>query len=474
MAEIQEKELIVIGGGPGGYTAAFTAAAKGIKTTILEESSKLGGTCLNVGCIPSKALLHAAKLITDAEEAKKFGLIFAPPQIDLTKLREAEFGIVRMMNGGLAQNAKSRGVEVIGSRGVFVDPQTVQLADGAQLRFKHCILATGSSPAVHDSLRLNSPRWMDSTIALKLEEVPKKLLVIGGGYIGLELGYVYAALGSEVTVVEMLDRILIAADPDLVEPLEKRLRKLFRGEFYLGTKVVKLEDTGKVIRVTFEGPKAPKDPVEFDRVLVATGRRANTDGLGLDKAGVQLVEKSRFIKVDESRRTTNPRIYAIGDITGEPMLAHKASYEAKVAVGAIAGEGTVMDVRGIPAVIFTDPEIAWCGITEEEAKRQGRKVKVLKFPWVFSGRATTHHRNEGITKLLIDPDSDRVLGVGIVGVEAGEMIAEAMLALEMGATSRDLELTIHAHPTLAETLMEAAEEAHEGSTHLPRKAAAKT
>jgi dihydrolipoamide dehydrogenase len=466
MPEIIENELIIIGGGPGGYAAAFLAADKGMKVTLIDAAERPGGTCLFVGCIPSKALLHAAKLVTDARDAAHVGIHFDPPKIDVNGVRGHWQKVVDSLSKNLLELCKRRKVEFVRSRAVFVDSQTVQLSDGSQRRFQHCILATGSIPALPGALGLKSPRVMDSTAALKLEDVPTSLLVVGGGYIGLELGYVYAALGSKVTVVEMTDGLLPGVDRDLVLPLQKRLEKLFE-KIHLGTKVVNLEDTGKGVHATLEGEEVADKQPTFDRVLVAAGRKPNSAELGLEKTKVQLDPRG-FVLVDDKRRTTDERIYAIGDVAGEPMLAHKASHEGKVAVDAIAGEAAAYDYRAIPAVVFTDPEIAWCGLTEGDAKKQGREVKVARFPWGASGRAATLGRQEGLTKLIVDPETDIVLGVGIVGTEAGEMISEGCLAVEMGATASDLTLTMHPHPTLSETVGEAAESLHGKATHLYR------
>jgi dihydrolipoamide dehydrogenase len=469
MAEVIDTQLVVLGAGPGGYAAAFLAADKGMKVTLIDAAERPGGTCLHVGCIPSKAVLHAAKLITDAREAAHVGVKFAPPEIDVAGVRGHWVKVVDKLSRNLVGLCKARKVDYVSGRGQFVDGQTVQVDGGARYRFRNCVIATGSVPTRPPALNLPTPRVMDSTGALRLEDVPPRLLVVGGGYIGLEMGYVYAALGSKVVVVEMTDGLLPGVDRDLVAPLHKRLETLF-DKIYLNTKVAKLEEATQGVRATLEGEKvAEKEPV-FERVLVAVGRRPSSQNLGLDKAGVA-VDGKGFITVDERRRTTALHIYAIGDVAGEPMLAHKASYEGKVAVEVMAGEPAVYDVRAVPAVVFTDPEVAWCGLTETEARRQNREVKVLKFPWIGSGRAMTLGRTEGLTKLLVDPETERVLGVGIVGVEAGEMLGEAMLAIEMAASARDVALTMHAHPTLTETVGEAAEALYGLSAHQlpPRK-----
>jgi dihydrolipoamide dehydrogenase len=463
-----ETDLAIIGAGPGGYAAAFLAADKGMKVTLIDAGTKPGGTCLHVGCIPSKALLHTAKLITDTRDADHLGLHFEPPKVNIDGVRGYWQKVVGTLSSNLLTMCKARKVDFVHARAKFADSQTLQLDDGRQLRFKHCILATGSVPVKPPMLALDSPRVMDSTGALRLEELPKKLLVIGGGYIGLELGYVYAALGSEVTVVELTPSLLPGVDSDLVQPLQKRLKGLFHA-IYLNTKVVRLSEVDKGIKVTLEGEDVQdKEPI-FDRVLIAVGRRPNSRDLGLENTKVQLDEKG-FVKVDGQRRTADPGIYAIGDIAGEPMLAHKATAEGKIAVEAIAGEPAAYDFRAIPAVVFTDPEIAWCGLTQTDAKKQGREVHVVRFPWAASGRAATLGRTEGVTKLVVDPESDVVLGVGICGVDAGELIGEGVLAVEMAATARDLAMSMHPHPTLTETMMESAELEHGSATHFMKPA----
>src|SRR5947207_980453 len=466
MPDATESDLVVLGAGPGGYAAAFLAADKGMKVTLIDAAEKPGGTCLHVGCIPSKAILHAAKLITDVRDGEQWGIHFAKPKIDLPALRNQGNKIVDTLAKNLLELCKRRKVEVVRARAVFGDSQTLELDDGSRRRFQHCIIAVGSSPTTPGSLKLDSPRVMDSTAALRLEEVPATLLVVGGGYIGLELGYVYAALGSKVTVVEMTDGLLPGVDRDLVRPLQTRLESLFQ-KIHLGTKVAKLAEAGKAIRVSMERSEVSAKELTFDRVLVAVGRRPNTGGLRLEKTEVQLDEKG-FIRINEQRRTTDERIFAIGDVAGEPMLAHKATHEGKVAVEAIAGEPAAFDPQAIPAVVFTDPEIAWCGLTETEARRDKREVKVARFPWLASGRAATLARTEGLIKLMLDSETDRVLGVGIVIAGACELIGEGVLAVEMAASARDLALIIHPHPTLTETLGEAAETIYGTATHLLR------
>jgi dihydrolipoamide dehydrogenase len=473
MAEVREVQLLVIGGGPGGYPAALHAADHGAQTLLVDEDPKLGGVCLNRGCIPSKALLHVAKLVREAHEAADWGLTFGEPKVDLSKLRDfVQQKVVGKLTGGVGQLTRGRGVEVLRGRATFEDANTVKV-DGekpARVRFKNCVIATGSLPAVPKVFQLGDDRIMDSTGALLIPDIPPRLLVIGGGYIGLEIGSVYAALGSKVTVVEFLDGILPMADRDLVAPLEKKLRKEFEA-IYVNTKVAALKPTKEGIVATLEGKDVPGSAT-FDRVLVSVGRRPNSANLGLEKAGLKTDERG-YIPVDKQRRTQVPHIFAIGDVAGEPMLAHKATAEARVAVETILGEPAEWSPRAIPAVIFTDPEIAWAGLTETDAQKQNVQVEVLKFPWAASGRAVTLARTEGLTKMLVEPQSKRVLGVGIVGVGAGEMIAEGVLAVEMGAVARDVMESIHPHPTLTESVMEAAELAYGAATHLakPRRVA---
>jgi dihydrolipoamide dehydrogenase len=466
MADNAETELLVLGAGPGGYAAAFLAADKGMKVTMIDAAERPGGACLHVGCIPSKALLHAAKLITDARDGSAMGIHFQDPKVDLDALRRYTSRIVDTLAKNLLELCKRRKVDFVSARAKFVDSHTVELDDGSRRRFRHCILAVGSSPTQVSALKLTSPKVFDSTGALRLQDVPGSLLVVGGGYIGLEMGYVYAALGSRVTVVEMTGTLLPGVDPDLVRPLHGRLAKLFH-KIYVNTKVTKLTEYGKGIRASFEGDEVEEKEPTFDRVLVAVGRKPNSANLGLENTRAQLDDKG-FLKVDEQRRTNDEAIFAIGDIAGEPMLAHKASHEGKIAVEAIAGEPSAFDNRAVPAVVFTDPEVAWCGLTESEAKKSKREVKVARFPWAASGRAATLDRQEGLTKLILDPEADRLLGVGIVGAGAGELISEAVLAIEMAASARDLALIIHPHPTLSETIGEAAESIFGTATHLYR------
>ncbi|MGH7276667.1 MAG: dihydrolipoyl dehydrogenase [Candidatus Rokuibacteriota bacterium] len=435
-----EVDVAVVGGGPGGYTAAFRCAELGLEAVVVDAAKRLGGACLYEGCIPSKALLHVAAVLGEAERAKEFGVDFGAPRIGLDALRKWKSErVVGKLSRGLASVAKTKGIEVIGGKAVFEDSRSLRVEGDApqKIRFKHAIVATGSLPSPLPGVTLASERVMDSTAALELAEVPERLLVIGGGYIGLELGQVYAALGSKVTLVEMTDGLLPGVDPDLVQPLARRCEKLF-SEIRLNTKV------------------APEDLVAFDRVLVAVGRRPVSTGLGLETTHVR-PDARGFVPVDAQCRTADPALYAVGDVTGEPMLAHRAMRQGVVAAEAIAGRPAAFDNTVVPAVVFTDPEIAWCGLTETQAQRDGRAVKVAKFQWAASGRAATLGRSDGLTKLLAEPDSGRVLGVGIVGPGAGELIAEGALAVECALTVEDLATTIHTHPTLSETLMEAAE-----------------
>jgi dihydrolipoamide dehydrogenase len=459
MADNTNLQLAVVGGGPGGYAAAFLAADLGLKVTLIDPEVNPGGVCLYRGCIPSKALLHVAKLIEESHQAKNWGIEFSDPKIDLAKLRGWKESVVKRLTGGLGQLSKQRSVKYIQGRAGFENSNTLRItkADGSgeSLRFDRILLATGSRPAVIPALKIDSPRMMDSTGALDLKDIPKTLLVVGGGYIGLELGSVYAALGTKVTVVEMLSGLLPGADRDLVLPLHKRLEKAFDG-ILLNTTVKSLKEESGGIRATFDGADVKEREKVFEKVLVSVGRKPNSEIPGLDKTRVK-VGPTGFIQINKQLQTDDPSIYAIGDVVGEPMLAHKASHEGRTAVEAIAGRKVAFEPHAIPAVVFTDPEIAWAGLTETQAKESGREIAVAKFPWGASGRAITLDRPEGMTKLILDPKTERVLGVGIVGVGAGELIAEGVLAIEMAALAGDLELTIHPHPTLSETVMEAAE-----------------
>jgi dihydrolipoamide dehydrogenase len=459
MTETSNLHIAVVGGGPGGYAAAFLASDLGMKVTLIDPEANPGGVCLYRGCIPSKALLHVAKLIDESRHAKNWGIEYGDPKIDLARLRSWKEGVVKKLTGGLGVLSKQRKVEYIQGRAAFENSNTLRISrtsGGDQSSsFDRIILATGSRPAIIPSLNLDSPRVLDSTSALDLSEVPGTLLVVGGGYIGLELGTVYAALGSKVSVVEMLPGLLPGADRDLVLPLHKRIEKSF-DSILLNTTVAAMKEESNGIRVTFDGPEVKEREKVFDKVLVSVGRKPNSEIPGLDKTQVHVGARG-FIQVNKQLQTSDPAIYAIGDVVGEPMLAHKASHEGRTAVEAIAGHKVAFEPAAIPAVVFTDPEIAWCGLTETQAQKGNREIKVARFPWAASGRAMTVDRTEGMTKLILDPQTERVLGVGIVGAGAGELIAEGVLAVEMAALAKDLALTIHPHPTLSETVMQAAE-----------------
>ncbi len=455
--------LVVIGGGPGGYAAAFLAADLGIEVTLVETESRLGGTCLLRGCIPSKALLHVAKVVSEADElGQDWGVSFGSPQVSLEKLRARKEKVISTLSAGLGQLAKRRKVTVINAHARFENSQTIVL-DGnhesipadRKLTFDHCIIATGSLPAMPAAFNIGSERIFDSTGALELRDIPGELLVIGGGYIGLEMGSVYAGIGSKVSVVELADGLLMGADRDLVKPLEKRLRKLFEDRIFLNTKVGSLGLRGEKVEVAFEGPGEFGTKL-FDAVLVSVGRRPRTDQLGIENTLCKLDPRG-FINHDNQLRTDDPKIFVIGDSAGEPMLAHKATHEGRLAVEVIHGKNVVFEKRAIPAVVFTDPEIAWAGITEEEAKKVGRTITVATYPWAASGRAQALGRTEGLTKWIIDPETECVIGCGMVGPGAGELIGEAALAIEMSCEVRDITETVHAHPTLSETLMNAGE-----------------
>ena len=541
MTETSNMHIAVIGAGPGGYAAAFLAADLGLKVTLIDPELNPGGVCLYRGCIPSKALLHVAKLIGESQHAKNWGVEFGEPRIDVARLRSWKEDVVKKLTGGLGVLSKQRKVEYVQGRASFENSNTLRVArpnvlneakytqgelsprdlrvdtfpqsgssvrvthaptntvvisqdeesqsgnrekamrmlrsrlyemelqkhgGGELLSFDRIILATGSRPAIIPALKLDTPRVMDSTAALDLAEVPKTLLVIGGGYIGLELGTVYAALGCKVSVVEMLPGLLPGADRDLVLPLHKRMEKSLES-ILLNTTVASVKEETSGIRVTFDGPEVKERERVFDKVLVSVGRKPNSEIPGLEKTQARVGPRG-FIQVNKQLQTDDPVIYAIGDVAGEPMLAHKASHEGRTAVEAIAGHKVAFEPSAIPAVVFTDPEIAWCGLTETEAQKQNREFKVAKFPWAASGRAMTLDRTEGMTKLIVDPESERVLGVGIVGAGAGELIAEGVLAIEMGALAKDVALTIHPHPTLSETVMESAEVFYGTSTDIYR------
>jgi dihydrolipoamide dehydrogenase len=451
---VREVDVAVIGGGPGGYSAAFRCAELGLEAVIVDADKRLGGACLFEGCIPSKALLHVAAVLSEAERAKEFGVDFGEPRISLDPLRKWKSErVVGKLARGLASVARGKSVDVVGGRAVFEDSRSLRVEgdEPQKIRFKHAIVATGSAPSPLPGVDLKSDRLMDSTAALEIPDIPARLLVIGGGYIGLELGQVYAALGSEVTMVEMLDGLLPGADRDLVQHLARRCERMFKA-IRLSTRVSGLRETGGAVEARLgEGETAT-----FDRVLVAVGRRPRTAGLGLEAPRARPGERG-FVEIDERCRTADPHVWAVGDVPGEPMLAHRAMRQGKVAAEAIAGRPAAFDNVVVPAVVFTDPEVAWCGLSERDAQAAGRTVKVAKFQWAASGRAATLGRADGLTKLVVDPETGRVLGVGIVGPGAGELIAEGALAVETAMLAEDLALTIHTHPTLSETLMEAAE-----------------
>jgi dihydrolipoamide dehydrogenase len=460
-----KTQIVVVGAGPGGYAAAFYAADLGMKVILVEREKRLGGVCLNRGCIPSKALLYATHQITGAHDSAQRGITFAPPAVDLPKLRAWKESILEKLGGGVATLAKMRGVQVIQGRGYFEGSQTlrVETDQGQQfIEFEKAILAVGSLAAMPKVFDLGNPRIMTSTGALDVEDIPETLLVVGGGYIGMELGTVYAALGSQTVLVEALDNILAGADPDLARPVVMNAKKMFK-EIRLKARVTKMATAGKQIKVEMEHNGQQVSEL-YDRVLVAVGRVPNSADLGLENTRAKLDDKG-FVKVNHHQQTDDPNIYAIGDIAGGILLAHKAHKEARIAVENINGEDVTFENIVIPAVVFTDPELAWCGLTEAEAKEKGVKYEVSKFPWAASGRALSFDRTDGLTKMLIDPESDRVLGVGICGAGAGELIAEAVLAMEMGATAEDIALTVHPHPTLSETLMECAEAFYGHATH---------
>jgi dihydrolipoamide dehydrogenase len=457
MDALMQAKLVVLGGGPGGYAAAFLAADLGMDVTLVEADARLGGTCLLRGCIPSKALLHVAKVIDEARELGDWGVEFSRPKFDVDALRARKEKVVTTLSTGLKQLAGRRKVKLIQARGTLESSTTLRLdynepqGKTEQLSFEHCILATGSVPAKVPAFDIGSPRVMDSTGALELPDLPESLLVVGGGYIGLEMGTVYAQLGVKVSVVELTDGLLPGADRDLVKPLQQRLEKLF-ARIQLGTKVVSMAEKGDVVEVQFQNAAGGEPRSErFSRVLVSVGRKPVSKGIGLENTKVK-VDARGFVETDERQRTADPHILAIGDVAGEPMLAHKASHQGRVAVEALHGGPAAFEPLAIPAVVFTDPEIAWAGLTEEQAKRENREVEVVKYPWAASGRAVSLARTEGMTKFLVDPETDRILGVGIVGPGAGELISEGVLAIEMGCTARDVADSIHPHPTLSETL----------------------
>jgi dihydrolipoamide dehydrogenase len=455
----EQKKIAVVGAGPGGYAAAFLAADMGMDVTLIGQEQNPGGVCLYVGCIPSKALLHVAKVIGEAAHAERWGVSYGKPKIDVDKVRAFKEKVVNQLTGGLGQLAKQRKVTYIQGRAGFVDSNTlrVEKKQGGEerLRFDNIIIATGSRPSAVPGIQTGTERVLDSTGALALKDIPKSLLVIGGGYIGLELGSVYAALGTKVSVVEMMPGLLPGADRDLVLPLAKKIEKEFAAVM-VNTKVASVKEEKTGVRVKFEGANVKEPEQVFDKVLVSVGRKPNSDIPGLEKTRVTKTQRGH-IETDEQRRTKDPAIFAIGDVAGDPMLAHKASHEGKVAVEVIAGHNAAFEPRAIPAVVFTDPEVAWCGLTETQAQAEKREIKVARFPWAASGRALSIDRPEGVTKLILDPQSEQVLGVGICGAGAGDLISEGVLAVEMAALAGDLKLTIHPHPTLSETIMGAAE-----------------
>ncbi len=471
MSKNIRAEVVVLGGGPGGYSAAFRAADLGLKTVLVERYPTLGGVCLNVGCIPSKALLHTAEVINEVAELEVMGVRYTKPKIDLDKMRAGKDAVVAKLTGGLAALARQRKVQVITGWGEFASPRTlsVKTEEGTvQVDFDHAIIAAGSRPVKIPGFPNDDPRLLDSTGALALQDIPKRFLIIGGGIIGLEMATVYATLGSKVDIVELQPGLIPGCDPDLVRPLQKRLSKQVQN-IWLNTRVADIQALKSGLKVTFEGDKAP-EPQVYDRVLVAVGRTPNGKLIAADKAGVQVDERG-FIPVDAHMRTNVPHIYAIGDIVGNPMLAHKAVHEGHVAAEVIAGLPALFDPMTIPSVAYTDPEIAWMGLTETEAKEKGIEIEKGVFPWAASGRALGIHREEGFTKLIFDARSKRLLGAGIVGRNAGELIGETVLALEMGADAEDIALTIHPHPTLNESIGMAAEMAEGTITDLmpPRK-----
>ena len=450
-------EMLVLGSGPGGYTAAFRAADLGLQTLLVERNPTLGGVCLNVGCIPSKALLHAAKVITEAEEMAHFGVKFGKPKIDINALRGWKESVVKKLTGGLSGLAKGRKVKVVEGTGQFASPNLLRVAtaEGEKtVSFDQCIVAAGSEPVELQFIPHDDPRVIDSTGALELADIPRRLLVLGGGIIGLEMGCVYDALGAKVTVVELMDQIIPGADKDIVKPLHKRIEKRYEA-IHLKTKVTAVEAQKAGLKVTFEGPGGTTSDT-FDKVLVAVGRRPNGKMIGLENSGVAVDERG-FIAVDKQMRSNQPHIFAIGDVVGQPMLAHKAVHEGKVAAEVAAGHKRAFDARVIPSVAYTDPEVAWVGLTENEAKAQGLKVGKGVFPWAASGRSLSLGRDEGMTKVLFDETTDQVIGAGIVGPNAGDLIAEVAVAIEMGCDATDIGHTIHPHPTLSETVNFAAE-----------------
>ena len=460
-----KTEIVVVGAGPGGYTAAFYAADRGKKVTLVEQNPRLGGICLNSGCIPSKALLHATEILREAKDSAARGIEFGEPKIDLDKLRAWKESILERLGQGIKGLAQKRGVQVIHGRGHFEDSRTlrVETTEGQKfVSYEKAIIAVGSKPAMPSAFDLGNKKIMTSTEALDVQDIPNDLLVVGGGYIGMELGTVYADLGSNVVVLEAMPSILTGVDPDLVRPVSRAAQKVFK-EIRVNTKVLKMATAGKQIKVTMEIDKQQREEI-YDRVLVSVGRAPNYADLGLENTRVTKDDKG-FIKCNPQQQTDDPDIYAIGNVNGGTLLAHRASKEARIAVEALLGEPSAFENIVIPAVVYTRPEVAWCGLTETEAKQKNIAIKVAKFLWGASGRALTLDRTDGLTKLIIEPDSERILGVGIAGVSAGELISEGVLAIEMGATARDIADSVHPHPTLSETLMEAAEVFYGTATH---------
>ena len=459
-----KKRIIILGAGPGGYTAAFLAADRGMSVTLIDENSTPGGVCLHKGCIPSKSLLHLSRLIEETKDAEACGLKFQPPEIDLNRVREWNREVISKMSRGLISLCKQRGVEFIHGRARFLDGNNLVINDKDRLSFDHCILATGSQPICPPLFSAIGDQTLTSTSALELDEVPERLLVVGGGYIGLEMGTIFSSLGSQVTVVEMTGELLTGVDRDLVRPLSSRLKSQFQN-IYLNTKVVSCELKDNRGAVQFDGDV---EAASYDRILVAVGRKPNTVDIGLESTGV-MTDDHGFIQVDERFQTDESSIFAIGDVIGGAMLAHKASAEGKDVVGMLAGDDPSQKARSVPAVVFTDPEIAWCGLTETEAKSKGMKVQIAKFPWGASGRAQTLSRPDGVTKLILDPDTEQILGMGITGVGAGELIGEGVLAVDNGLKAKDLAHSIHPHPTLSETIMESAEAFYGEATHIYKR-----
>ena len=463
MNPMNKKRVIVLGAGPGGYTAAFLAADRGMRVTLIDENSRPGGVCLHRGCIPSKSLLHLSRLIEETRNAEAFGLKFQPPEIDLNRIREWTRGVISKMANGLISLCKQRGIDFVRGKAQFLDNNSLTIDDKEPIGFDHCILATGSQPVCPPLFSKISNRILTSTTALELDEIPQRLLIVGGGYIGLEMGTIYSSLGSRVTVVEMTGDLLPGVDRDLVRPLLSRLKSQFQ-DIYLNTQVTSCKLEENQITTEFEGP-GDIESANYDRVLVAVGRKPNSMDLGLESTQINTDDRG-FIKVDKRYQTNEPSIFAIGDVIGGSMLAHKASAEGKTVVGILAGEEPSPKMRCVPAVVFTDPEIAWCGLTETEAQNNNRKVKVTKFPWSASGRAQTLSRPDGVTKLVLDPDTEEVLGMGISGVGAGELIGEGVLAVDNRLKAKDLADSIHPHPTLSETIMETAEAFYGAAIHI--------